>query len=425
MSETTEGPWGRWRARALCAAGLATLAACQDPMQAAEPPLLAEHAQEIKNGTVWDPWAQSSQTWTRNVVRVGGCTGTLLDYEWVLTAGHCFDLTTPPSSITVRHTLADGTDETAQGAELLFHPLSTHHTGDESNNVDAALVRLARPLSPGVATLPLTNDSMAALSDQNVFCAGYGAIDTGGACDVSADCASNQFCKWGVCMTRNDGPLRTAVFTIIDDPVNPAIWYRFLVPNLLGQLELPGDSGSSCWNGNGLTGVMKAGNATNYNRQTGAPAFRTWVRSQVTPTVAKETNLAAASCKPVGGADLSYSAGQVYNATAGTKDLVCPIARPIAPTVTDWVRVPVAWVFDRHPTENVCCRVRAKNAGGPETLSEQVCSEGSSSSYQALTLPSVYDPYTFSQFSVQCTIPGPSANGQSGVHGLRAQLSNR
>lgn len=408
----------------------AALAGCEgQPAPSAsrtEPPPLAEHQSEIKNGTVWNPWTQTTQTWTRNVVHVGGCTGTLLDYEWVLSASHCFDIDTVPSSITVSHVLADGSTETAHGAELLFHPQSGAVTGVEETNVDVVLIRLNHPLSPGVASLPLADESMDGLVGQSAFCAGYGAIDTGGACDTSADCNSNQFCKWGVCMTRSDGQLRTATFSIIEDPVNPAIWYRFLVPNVLGQIELPGDSGSSCWNGSGLTGVMKAGNATNYNRQTGAPAFRDWVRSQVTPPVLRDTNIAGAACKGVDGDAFSVtSAAQLWNTTAGSKDLVCPIKRPIGPTVADWVRVPRVWVYDRHPTEDVCCHVQSKNPGGALVSGDEVCSSGSSSSYQTLVLPSVRDTFSFSQASVQCTVPGPSADGQSGVHGLRAQLANR
>jgi trypsin/VCBS repeat protein len=241
---------------------------------------------DIKNGTVWNPWTNNTQTWTRNVVRVsssaGGCTGTLLNNQWVLSAGHCFT-DDNPSSVTIRHVLADGSTETSGATQVSFHPHSGHFIDDPTNNVDAALVRLATPLHPGVATLPLVGDSTSALIGQSVFCAGYGAIMSGAACTTSSDCSSGQFCEWGVCMTPDDSSLRTATFSIIPDPVNADTWYRFDVPNANGQLELPGDSGSSCWNGSGLTGEDKAGNPTNYNRQTAAPAFHDWLISLVAP----------------------------------------------------------------------------------------------------------------------------------------------
>lgn len=406
---------------ALLALGLsATLGACTD-VPPPEPEPLEQQQREIKNGTVWDPWAQTTQPWTRNVVRLPGCTGTLLNREWVLSAGHCFPdgTSTDPSTITARLTLDDGTVASSRGVELLFHPRT-------ADGVDVALLRLVNPIDPGVPSLPIYSGTTASLVGKSVFCAGYGAIDTGGSCSATSPCPSGQFCQWGVCMTPTDGRLRTATFSVISDPVDSLIWYRFDVPNSSGQLELPGDSGSSCWYGNGLTGVMKAGNPTNYNRQTSAEAFRDWVNSVATPTQVKQVSQPGASCQSVQGGELTYgTGGEAYNGGTATSQILCPIQRPGNGTYANVVDVPRLFVLDRHPTANVCCKLQSKNPSGTRITSTEVCSTGASTDYQPLALPSVYDNTTWSQFSLVCSVPGSASLGLSGIQAYRPRLAIR
>jgi V8-like Glu-specific endopeptidase len=412
--------------------GMSALAACSQEAtdSTLDAAATSSVSSNIENGTPWNAWTQSTETWTRNIVKIPGCTGTLLNPYWVMTAGHCFPngTSTDFSSYFVQHLLADGTTEQAQGAEVRFHPQSGKVSGSTASNtdVDVALVRLASPLHPGSSTLPLYSGTMASLTGQTVFCGGYGAIDRinqGGCAAGTFTCPSGYSCDtaWDTCLKFSSAlDLRTASFKIIDDgndaTHNDNIWYQFAVPNASGQFELPGDSGSSCWNGSALTGVNKAGNrAGTYNRQTGVPAARDWIESVITPVAT--VNRPGARCQPVLGGELAYTSSGMAQAGASGDVMLCPIDRPIAPKLASLAAGDV-WVLDPSATDNVCCNLVASNPISGVVYGDSACTSGSSASYKTLELPLLRSSGTFSHFAVQCTVPAGDT-----VIGYRSQLS--
>lgn len=117
-------------------------------------------------------------------------------------------------------------------------------------------------------------------------------------------------------------------------------------------------------------------------------------------------NAPASLCVPVEGSNLTVNAsGLLVNKSAAAASAVCPTARKVVGgSFTSHYRATV-WAVDEHPSQNVCCRTYTKNPGGAVKEGAQVCTSGTSTTYQTLELPEVVDGYTWSHFFVQCTVP--------------------
>lgn len=224
----------------------------------------AEHlgrgSQEIINGTTV-PAPDSGMVL---VYGTGGCSGTLLTNEWILTAAHCLSAgnLSNPGSITLVY-----------GAQQKTADRAAHHPS-AANGLDVALVHVSTPFSHKGSTSGYSRGiyagSTASLVGKQLTCLGYGA---------------NTFDEAGF------GTLRLGLISVgsVEGP-----GYR-LSANGQGQIEWKGDSGGSCMldvqGGRLITGVQSS---STYNAasktvlsawQPAAESFRTWVLGTLHGTI--------------------------------------------------------------------------------------------------------------------------------------------
>jgi len=226
------------------ALGLAAMAGCVD-----EPDLDSDSV-EILNGSIVNPWDGSAPTYTRAIVRVGGCTATMVAPRFALTAKHC-GIAVGAVVTSVRPT---------GSVTRTVDQVTVHAT------LDVELLRLADPMPDDVPSATPYVGSPASLTGASMTCYGYGAMaatsgGTAPTCPAGTwaagscyDAAGNPQallasgkCPAGTtfagqCLTSSND-LRVATLTagaVTDGLVNIPI-------NAAQQMMLPGDSGGPCF----------------------------------------------------------------------------------------------------------------------------------------------------------------------------------
>jgi Trypsin/FG-GAP-like repeat len=198
--------------------------------------------ESVINGTPQDPWGVNpTDARGKSLIKIGGCSATLIDPEWVITAKHCGDDLATTNAVSKR-----STGDVSRVIDATYaHP-----------SVDIQLLHLATPFTD-LPRVPLYSGTPASLDNKNVLIFGFGATAVGQACTTNADCDSTEYCHGGYkkCLTPST-VLRSAT-----RPVTSSAATKFnLGPGTAGEATLPGDSGGPSFYGNAIAGVHSTGN---------------------------------------------------------------------------------------------------------------------------------------------------------------------
>jgi hypothetical protein len=215
--------------------------------------------ESIRNGTIVTPFGPNpAPLYTQAIVDLNGCTGTLVDPYWALSASHCAFAV--GNTATSRRPTGNITTTVDRVVTLPSSDMVLLHL---SGRMDMPQVSLLGGTTSGIVGNPFESY-------------GYGAMAASGSCSTDDDCPSGSWCGHGSCLTSS-ADLRVGT---LDAVASSSDLYFESWTNAAGQMTLPGDSGGPCF----LNGALAGVNSGYYLDLSGSshgsiPANTTWLNS--------------------------------------------------------------------------------------------------------------------------------------------------
>ncbi|MBN2497720.1 MAG: trypsin-like serine protease [Deltaproteobacteria bacterium] len=204
------------------------------------------------------------------------CSGTLVDSEWVLTAGHCLDPDTTGIE-DYQTSFYIGPDARSESGGVAFQAESFHLHGDWENN-DIGLIHLSSPVPSGTATpIPYNDYNLQNYVHNQITWVGYGV--------------NNGYNQTGSGIKRYGTGY-----------IGELYYYQFTYPVDGGQMPCSGDSGGATLmtiaSVERVVGVISAGDQ--YCVQSGVDtrvdAYSSWIHDEIEGGGTTECDITGGDC---------------------------------------------------------------------------------------------------------------------------------